>query len=148
VVSTSHPLAGQKQVSLAQLHGQSLIAALTDGEPAIAKALRDAFADFPARPDVTQAGDTQTIIGLAACGFGVGLGPQDMRTTGRADTWIFDVRPRIPLPSLTLAFRSDHQSSSLTALLSVVADTCPTARPELARFRAAKGRPEGKRSSR
>jgi DNA-binding transcriptional LysR family regulator len=146
VVSTSHPLAGQKQIRLDQLQGQSLIVALPDGEPAIAKALRDGFSNFSTRPGVTQAGDTHTIIGLAACGFGVGLGPQDMRTTARVDTWIFDIRPRIPLPSLTLAFRSDHQSSSLTALLGVIADTCPTARPELTRFGAAESRPKGKRS--
>jgi DNA-binding transcriptional LysR family regulator len=134
VVSTNHPLAGQKRVSLDQLQGQSLIVALADGEPAIATALRHAFPDFPDRPGVTQAGDTQTIIGLAASGFGVGLGPQDMRATARADTWIFDVRPRMPLPSLTLAFRRDYRSPALTALLGVVADTCPAARPELTRF--------------
>jgi len=136
VVSTSHPLAGQKRVSLEQLHGQPLIAALTDDEPAIAKALRDMLSAFPAQPSVTRAGDTQTIIGLAACGFGVGLGPQDMRTAARADTRIFDVRPRLSLPGLTLAFRSDYRSPTLNALLNVVADTCPIARPALARFRS------------
>lgn len=136
VVSTSHPLAGQKWVSLEQLHGQPLIAALTDDEPAIAKALRDMLSAFPAQPSITRAGDTQTIIGLAACGFGVGLGPQDMRTPARADTRIFDVRPRLSLPGLALAFRSDYRSPTLTALLNIVADTCPTARPALARFRS------------
>jgi DNA-binding transcriptional LysR family regulator len=135
VVSLSHPLAGQKRVSLEQLQGQSLVVAVPDGEPAIATALREAFPGFPARPGVTLAGDTQTIIGLAACGFGVGLGPQDMRATARADTWIFDVRPRVMLPSLTLAFRTDHRSPTLAALLGVVADTCASARPELTRFR-------------
>jgi DNA-binding transcriptional LysR family regulator len=136
VVSAHHPLAGQKRVRLEQLQGQPLIVAVPDGEPAIATALREFFPDFPARPDVTLAGDTHTIMGLAACGFGVGLGPQDMRATARADTRIFDVHPRTALPSLTLAFRSDHRSPALTALLGVVADTCPHSRTELTRFRS------------
>jgi DNA-binding transcriptional LysR family regulator len=135
VVSTGHPFAGQKRVGLDQLHNEPLIVALPEGEPAIATALREVFPDFSSRPGVTQAGETQTIIGLAASGFGVGLGPQDMRATPRADTWIFDLRPRVPLPSLTLAFRADRRSPALTALLAVVAETCPPARPDLARFR-------------
>src|ERR1700742_3460956 len=83
---------------------------------------------------VTCVGDTQTIMGLAACGFGVGLCPQDMRTAARPDTWVLDIRPRVALPSLTLAFRSDHRSPSLTALLGVVAETCPVARSALMRL--------------
>jgi hypothetical protein len=38
-------------------------------------------------------------MGLAACGFGVGLGPQDMRTAARPDTWMVDIRPRVALPT-------------------------------------------------
>jgi hypothetical protein len=74
-------------------------------------------------------------MGLAACGFGVGLGPQDMRTAARPDTWMVDIGARVALPSLTLAFRSDHRSPSLTALLGVVAETCPVARSALMRQR-------------
>jgi len=96
--------------------------------------LRDVLPDLGAWPGVTHAGDTQTIMGLAACGFGVGLGPQDMRTAARPDTWMVDIRPRVALPSLTLAFRSDHRSPSLTALLGVVAETCPVARAALMRL--------------
>jgi hypothetical protein len=55
--------------------------------------------DLGAWPGVTHAGDTQTIVGLAACGFGVGLGPQDMRTAARPDTWMVDIRPRVALPT-------------------------------------------------
>ena len=44
-----------------------------------------------------------------------------------------DIRPRVALPSLTLAFLSDHRSLSLTALLGVVAETCPVARSGLMR---------------
>jgi hypothetical protein len=50
---------------------------------------------------------------------------------------MFDIRPRVALPSLTLAFQNDHRSPSLTALLSVVAETCPTARSALIRLRRA-----------
>jgi DNA-binding transcriptional LysR family regulator len=133
VVTTSHPFAGQQRVSLDQLRNQPLVVVLPEDEPALHKTLRDVFPDFPAWPGITYAGDTQTIIGLAACGFGIGLGPQDMRTAARPDTWMFDIRPRVALPSLTLAFQSEHRSPSLTAMLGVVAETCPAARSELMR---------------
>jgi DNA-binding transcriptional LysR family regulator len=135
VVSTGHRFAGQQRIGLDQLRRQPLVVVLPEGEPAIHKTLHDIFPDLGAWPRITQAGDTQTIIGLAACGFGVGLGPQDMRTAARPDIWMFDIRPRVALPSLTLAFHSDHRSPSLTALLGVVAKTCPAARSELVRLR-------------
>jgi DNA-binding transcriptional LysR family regulator len=131
IVNTGHPFAGQQRISLDQLRRQPLVVALPEDEPAIRKTLRDVFPDLGGWPGVTYAGDTQTIMGLAACGFGVGLGPQDMRTAARSDTWMFDIRPRVALPSLTLAFRSDHRSPSLSALLAVVAETCPVARSAL-----------------
>ena len=90
--------------------------------------------DWGSWPGVTHAGNAQTIMGLAACGFGVGLGPQDMRIAPRPDTWMVDIRPQVALPSLTLAFRSEHRSPSLTALLGVVAQTCPVARSALMRL--------------
>ena len=134
IVSTSHPFAGQQRISLDQLRRQPLVVALPEDEPAVIKTLRDVLPDLGAWPGITHAGDTQTIMGLAACGFGVGLGPQDMRTAARPDTWVVDIRPRVALPSLTLAFRSDHRSPSLTALLGVVAETCPVARSALMRL--------------
>ena len=134
IVSSSHPFAGQQRISLDQLQRQPLVVALPEDEPAIKKTLRDVFPDLGGWPGVTYAGDTQTIMGLAACGFGVGLGPQDMRTAARPDTWMFDIRPRVALPSLTLAFRPDHRSPSLTALLGVFAETCPVARSALLRL--------------
>jgi DNA-binding transcriptional LysR family regulator len=134
IVSTSHPFAGQQRISLDQLRRQPLVIALPEDEPAVIKTLRDVLPELGAWAGVTNAGDTQTIMGLAACGFGVGLGPQDMRTAARPDTWMFDIRPRVALPSLTLAFRSDHRSPSLTALLGVVAETCPLARSALMRL--------------
>jgi DNA-binding transcriptional LysR family regulator len=145
VVSTSHPFAGQQRISLDQLRRQPLVVALPEDEPAVIKTLRDVLPDLGAWPGVTHAGDTQTIMGLAACGFGVGLGSQDWRAAARADTWMVDIRPRVALPSLTLAFRSDHRSPSLTALLSVVAETCPVARSALMRLHHPKGEPDQRR---
>jgi len=112
------------------------------------KTLPDVLPDLGAWPGVTHGGDTQTIMGLAACGFGVGLGPQDMRTAARPDTWMVDIRPRVDLPSLTLAFRSDQRSPSLTALLGVVAETCPVARPSLMRLRRPSAEPDQRRQGR
>jgi DNA-binding transcriptional LysR family regulator len=131
VVSTDHPFAGQERVGVDQLRGQSLIITMPEGEPVLLKAVRDVLPDLGARSGVTHARDTQTIIGLAACGFGIGLGPQDMRAVARTDTWVFDIRPRTALPSLTLAFRTDHRSPSLSALLGIVAKTWPATRAAL-----------------
>jgi DNA-binding transcriptional LysR family regulator len=106
------------------------------------KSMRDALPDLGAWPGVTHAANAQTIMGLAACGFGVGLCPQDVRTAPRPDTWMVDIRPRVALPSLMLAFRSDHRSPSLTALLGVVAETCPVARTSLTRLRRPAAEPD------
>ena len=148
VVNTSHPFAGQQRISLDQLRRQPLVVALPEDEPAVIKTLRDALPDLGAWPGVTHAGDTQTIMGLAACGFGVGLGPQDMRTAARPDTWMVDIRPRVALPSLTLAFRPDRRSPSLTALLDVVAETCPVARSALMRLRHPPAEPDQRQQGR
>lgn len=131
VVSTDHPFAGQDRIGLDQLRNQALIVTLLEEEPALLKAIRDVFPDFGARPGITRARDTQTIIGLAACEFGIGLGPQDMRAVARPDAWVFDIRPRAELPSLTVAFRPDHQSPSLKALLGAFGKTWPAARAAL-----------------
>ena len=88
VVTASHPFAGQQRISLDQLRRQPLVIAPPEDEPAVIKTLRDVLPDLGAWPGVTHAADAQTIMGLAACGFGVGLGPQDMRTAARPDTWI------------------------------------------------------------
>ena len=142
VVSTSHPFAGQQRISLDQLRSQPLVIARPEDEPAVIKTLRDVLPDLGAWPGVTHAVNAQTIMGLAACGFGVGLGPQDMRTAARPDTWMVDIRPRVALPSLTLAFRSEHHSPSLTALLGVVAQTCPVARSALMRLHRPAAEPD------
>ena len=148
VVSTSHPFAGQQRISLDQLRRQPLVIALPEDEPAIIKTLRDVLPDLGAWPGVTHAGDIQTMMGLAACGFGVGLGPQGMRTATRPDTWMVDIRPRVALPSLTLAFRSEHRSPSLTALLDVVAQTCPVARSALTRLHRPAAEPDQRQQGR
>jgi DNA-binding transcriptional LysR family regulator len=146
VVSTSHPFAGQQRISLDQLRRQPLVIAPPQDEPAVMKSMRDALPDLGAWPGVTHAANAQTIMGLAACGFGVGLCPQDVRTAPRPDTWMFDIRPRVALPSLTLAFRSEHRSPSLTALLGVVAQTCPVARSALTRLRRPAAEPDQRHS--
>jgi hypothetical protein len=61
---------------------------------------------------------------------------------------MFDIRPRVALPSLTLAFQSDHHSPSLTALLDVVAKTCPAARSALMRHRRPAAQPDQRQQGR
>jgi DNA-binding transcriptional LysR family regulator len=73
----------------------------------------------------TQARDVHTIIGLAACGVGVGLGPDRMRQAGRSDTWFCEVVPRVRLPDLRLSFRASERSPVLAAFLDTVRRNCP-----------------------
>jgi hypothetical protein len=65
-----------------------------------------------------------TIIGLAACDVGVGLGPARMRLITRKDVWFCDVTPRFRLPDLQLSFRADDTSPVLAAFLDVVRANC------------------------
>jgi hypothetical protein len=72
----------------------------------------------------TSARDIHTIIGLAACGVGVGLGPSRMRQLRRDDVWFCEVTPRVRLPDLQLSFRAVDLSPVLAAFLDVVRANC------------------------
>src|SRR5258705_3929149 len=102
VVSTNHPSAGQQRISLDQLRRQPLVIAPPQDEPAVMKSMRDALPDLGAWPGVTHAANAQTIMGLAACGFGVVLFPQDVRTVPLSATSMGGLRTCVALPSLTL----------------------------------------------
>lgn len=111
VVGTGHPYAGRKTVGRAQLSRQHLIVAPVDDEPATYAGLRTFLGDDASALDTaTEARDLHTIIGLAACGVGAGLGPSCMRAVARPGTWFCDVTPRTPLPDLVLSYRGDERS--------------------------------------
>ncbi|MFC6066402.1 LysR family transcriptional regulator [Streptomyces ochraceiscleroticus] len=135
VVGTGHPYAGLKTVSLAQLGRQHLIVTPADDEPAVRAGLRALLEDNTLALDTaTEARDVHTIIGLAACGVGAGLGPSCMRAAGRPDTWFCDVTPRTPLPDLVLSHRRDDRSPVLAAFLEETRRSATTrARPGRAR---------------
>ncbi|MDI5972459.1 LysR family transcriptional regulator [Streptomyces sp. SL13] len=126
VVGAAHPYAGQAAVSVGQLREQHLITASAEEEPATFARLRQAGGDgvFTHR-GWTGARDVHTIMGLAACGLGVGLGPASMRAARRPDTWICDVTPGVVLPDLVMSFRADDASPVLAAFLAVTRDLCP-----------------------
>ncbi|MET7358924.1 LysR family transcriptional regulator [Streptomyces sp. NPDC005562] len=126
VVSSTHPYAGQASVDVEQLRRQPLIVAPEEDEPAAVAGLRILLGkDAPALVGATVARDVHTIIGLAACGVGVGLGPSRMLTAPRRGTWFCEVTPRTPLPDLVLSFSSLDRSPALNAFLDVIRGNCP-----------------------
>ncbi|MFD9702576.1 LysR family transcriptional regulator [Lentzea sp. NPDC059081] len=125
VVARSHPFAGQAEVTFEQLATEQLIISAPDQEPAVAAHLRAVFAsDAAALAAATTSRDVHTIIGLAACHVGVGLGPARMRLITREDVWFCDVTPHFRLPDLQLSFRADDASPVLAAFLDVVRANC------------------------
>lgn len=118
VVGAGHPLAGAETVGVEQLARQRLIVAPAGDEPAIRLGLRELLGDDASALDTaTAARDVHTIVGLAACDVGVGLGPSCMRGAARPDTWFCDVVPRTPLPDLVLSYRRSERSPVLAAFL-------------------------------
>lgn len=124
-VATTHPFAGRPTIGLDQLAGENLILAPPDQEPAVSSRLRSLFDAEPCPLDhATSARDIHTIIGLAACGVGVGLGPSRMRQLRRDDVWFCEVTPHVRLPDLQLSFRAGDLSPVLAAFLDVVRANC------------------------
>ncbi|MGA5296911.1 LysR family substrate-binding domain-containing protein [Streptomyces koyangensis] len=105
VVGSGHPYAGLRSVAVAQLLHQPLIVASGEDKPAVAAGLRALLGEgSPALSSATVARDVHTVIGLAACAGGVGLGPSRMLAAPRPGTWFCEVTPRTPLPDLALPF--------------------------------------------
>lgn len=128
VMSSTHPLAGRPSVSVDQLRRQQLIVAPAEDEPTALAALRTLLGkDSPALAGASVARDIHTIIGLAACGVGVGLGPSRMLSVPRRGTWFCEVTPRTPLPDLVLSFAARERSPVLDAFLGVIRGNCPAA---------------------
>ncbi|MBV7251974.1 LysR family transcriptional regulator [Streptomyces albidoflavus] len=128
VVGSGHPYAGLRSVAVAQLLHQPLILASGEDEPAVAAGLRDLLGEgSPALASATVARDVHTVMGLAACGVGVGLGPSRMLAAPRPGTWFCEVTPRTPLPDLVLSFSPEDRSPVLDAFLDVVRANCPVA---------------------
>ncbi|ASQ97959.1 LysR family transcriptional regulator [Streptomyces sp. 11-1-2] len=129
VVGAAHPFAGQSKVSVEQLRGQHLIVAPADEEPAVAawlSALLGEGTEASARAGgLTEAWDAHTIIGLASCGVGVGLGPTCLRVAARPDVRVCEVSPRVELPELVMSFRAQDRSPVLAAFLDITRERCP-----------------------
>ncbi|MER0478315.1 LysR family transcriptional regulator [Streptomyces sp. Edi2] len=126
VVSSTHPYAGQASVSVDQVRRQPLIVAAGEDEPAVTAGLRTLLGD-DAVDGATFARDVHTIIGLAACGVGVGLGPSRISATPRPGVWFCEVTPRTALPDLVLSFADRDRSPVLGAFLDTVRRNCPDA---------------------
>ncbi|ACU38766.1 LysR family transcriptional regulator [Actinosynnema mirum] len=131
VVGAGHPWAGVASVGLEQLRRQRLIVSPGSEEPAVGAWLRGLLGE-EALAGAVQARDVHTIIGMAACGIGVGLGPERMRVAERAGVWFCAVEPVVELPELVLSFRAGDDSPVLAAFLAVVRERCPGVAARLA----------------
>ncbi|MCX5416033.1 LysR family transcriptional regulator [Streptomyces sp. NBC_00059] len=126
VVSTAHPYAGRPSVGVDQLRQQPLIVSAGEDEPAVVAGLHALLGkDSRALGGATSARDVHTIIGLAASGVGVGLGPSRMLAAPRPGTWFCEVIPRTPLPDLVLSFGAQDRSPVLGAFLDTIRMNCP-----------------------
>ncbi|MGK3208620.1 LysR family transcriptional regulator [Amycolatopsis sp. MEPSY49] len=125
VVGVAHPFAGRAEIQLEQLAAEHLIMSAPEQEPAVAAHLRSHFGPGTTALDAaTVSRDVHTIIGLAACDVGVGLGPARMRLVTRKDIRFCDVVPRVRLPDLQLSFRAADDSPVLAAFLDIVRTNC------------------------
>ncbi|MDX6343686.1 MAG: hypothetical protein QOH87_3824, partial [Trebonia sp.] len=105
--------------------GQTLIMSPADQEPATTAALAPLLAHgFEPVPRIP-ARAMDTIIGLAASGIGIGLGPSSMRAVARPDVWICEVSPRTELPELTLSWRTQDRSPVLRTFLGSAGTAWP-----------------------
>ncbi|NJP75285.1 LysR family transcriptional regulator, partial [Streptomyces sp. C1-2] len=126
VMSTAHPYAGQPSVSVDQLRRQPLIVSAGEDEPAVVAGLRALLGrDSSALGGASVARDVHTIIGLAASGVGVGLGPSRMRAVPRPGVRFCEVTPGTPLPDLVLSFAARDHSPVLRAFLDTIRGNCP-----------------------
>ncbi|WFB82033.1 MULTISPECIES: LysR family transcriptional regulator [Streptomyces] len=126
VVSTAHPYAGQPSVNVGQLRRQPLIVSSGADEPAVVAGLHALLGkDSEALSGATVARDIHTIIGLAASGVGVGLGPSRMLAAARPGVRFCEVAPRTALPDLVLSFGARDRSPVLAAFLDTVRRNCP-----------------------
>lgn len=132
VVGARHPYAGQATVRAEQLREQHLIMAPEQDEPAIIAGLRTLLGGgLPGLGGATEARDVHTIIGLAACGVGVGLGPACMRLAARPDTWFCEVSPQVELPDLVMSYRAQDTSPVLAAYLATTREMCTAVKPRV-----------------
>lgn len=124
-VAVTHPFAGTRSVTIDQLAGERLVVSGRADEPGVGAWLQTVFADAPTALDgAATARDIHTIVGLAACGVGVGLGPSRMRLLARDDVRFCDVTPAVRLPDLQLSFRASDDSPVLASFLDVVRLNC------------------------
>ncbi|MER7794300.1 LysR substrate-binding domain-containing protein [Streptomyces sp. NPDC097640] len=136
-VSRAHRFAGLATVSLEQLEPEVLIVTAPQEEPA-ATARMAVLLNSPRRWSVrtVHTRDVHTVLSLAACGIGVGIGPACLKAAIRPDVWTCEVEPVVELPALVVSFRDGDRSPVLRAFLTVVRDGHAVARARLDRFLA------------
>ncbi|GAA0382077.1 LysR family transcriptional regulator [Microbispora corallina] len=94
-------------VPVAALAGHPLVLTARQAEPALAEAVLAMCrtAGFEPR-SIIEASGLHTLLGLVACGLGVGVGPESLRRFGYAGVEVLDLAPPAPLVAVHLVHRA------------------------------------------
>ncbi|ETK37035.1 LysR family transcriptional regulator [Microbispora sp. ATCC PTA-5024] len=94
-------------IPVAALAGHPLVLTARQAEPALADAVLAMCrtAGFEPR-SIVEASGLHTLLGLVACGLGVGLGPESLRRFGYAGVEVLDLAPAAPLVAVHLVHRA------------------------------------------
>lgn len=127
-MAVDHPLAGQKSISLAQLHDDGFIMYPRDAGiglywPVIRMCHNAGF-----KPRIQrEVRDTATMVGLVAAGAGVAVVPFDARAIQLEGVVYQNLRDAEATSALHLAYRTNDRNQHLLALLDVLREKRGTA---------------------
>lgn len=132
VVPSGHPLAGEDEIRLAELAGESFVTYPSDHRSTMYPRVLEACRAAGFVPDeVVEVGETCTLVVLVAAGLGVSLVPDSVRAL-RLDgvAYVPVGEPSVEVP-LALVHRSEASPAALTvaAIVADVAGDSATSRP-------------------
>jgi DNA-binding transcriptional LysR family regulator len=112
-VPTDSPLAGSP-LAVSSLEGHPLILVSRRTEPAAADAALAMCRTAGFEPHkTTEAGGLHTLLGLVACGLGVGIGPASMQRFRHVGVTLLELTPETPVLNIHLAHRTTNTEAVL-----------------------------------
>lgn len=116
-----HPLTGAASVPMEALADEPLILSSRQAEPAAADVALAVCRKAGFAPRIAhEAHDLHTLLGLVACGLGVGIGPAGMRRFRHVGVTLLPLEPAAAGLDFHLAYRSGPVPSALAAFLRTV----------------------------
>ncbi|HEX7740415.1 MAG TPA: LysR family transcriptional regulator [Marmoricola sp.] len=126
VLPASHRLAGRRRIALTQLAGESFVVHSSGGRSSIHDHVLRACAEAGfSPPDVTEVGETATLVVFVAAGLGVALVPEPVRSLGlEGVSYVALSKP--PTIDLALATPAEATSPPVRRVAAVVEDLVRT----------------------